>query len=257
MSDVKYFIVPISLLRGLISAEKGIKEFVQEVVKYSLYYHAIHSPYGEEGEYGGYNTIETQIKAAAYFLNVKIGGINNTIEKGKLLYDKFYEKDVFCMINTEVLWKYHNEIKTAYQIALFCGFCATRSIIGDSQCKKTNKGMIIARMFGYKNQAELIANTPKVTAKNISKKEIEQRKEEIEQRNKYATRYHFDKIMLDLECDWGLKRYSDHIRGMFISYSLGFNELAKINEKSKKTNKLNDLKEAKRQARENAKITAP
>ena len=49
-NNVKYFTVPIGLLRGLISGRKDIKDFVQDVVRYSLYYHAVHLPYSHDDE---------------------------------------------------------------------------------------------------------------------------------------------------------------------------------------------------------------
>jgi hypothetical protein len=256
-SGTRYFSVPIRLLRGVISREKPIQEFGRDVVNYSLYYHAKHSFYGDEGEGGGYNSIETQIKAAADFLHVEIRNINNSISKGEQLYNQ-YQKENYCGINTNIIWDYINNPKTDYQIALLCAFCATRSIIGKGDYKKTNINMIVARMFGYNNYSELVADTPKITAKNIKKEIIELRKKELEEREKYLTRYHYNKILFDLEDKWGLKRYSDHVRGIFISYTLNHNALSNINEKSKKTTRINELKKLKEQARiQSKKRTAP
>ncbi|MDR0694141.1 MAG: hypothetical protein LBF81_02440, partial [Prevotellaceae bacterium] len=248
----RYFSVPVRLLRGLISGEKPIKEFTSDVVDYSLYYHAKHSLYGEKGEKGGYNSIETQMRAAGKFLHVKIGNIDTVIHNGEGLYNQ-YQKENYCGINTNIIWDYKEHNKTDYQIALFCAFCATRSIIGKSEYKKTNIKMIVARMFGYNNYSEMVADTPNITAKNVNKRIIESRKKEIAEREKYLTRYHYDKILSDLEIKWGLKRYSDHTRGMLISYILDYGKLAEINESSKKIVQIVRLKELKEQARIKAK----
>jgi hypothetical protein len=256
-SETRYFSVPIRLLRGVISGEKPIQEFASDTIDYSLYYHAKHSFYGDEGVGGGYNSMETQIKSAADFLHVKIGNINSIISKGEQLYNQ-YRKENYCGINTDIIWDYINNPKTGYQKALFCAFCATRSIIGKSEYKKTNIDMIVARMFGYNNYPELIANTPNITAKNVKKEILELRRKEIAEREKYLKRYHYDKILFDLEDKWGLKRYSSHVRGVFISYTLDYNALANINEKSKKSTRISELKKQKEQARIKAKErTAP
>lgn len=257
VSKTRYFSVPIRLLRGLISGEKPIREFTSDVVNYSLYYHAKHSLYGDEGEGGGYNSMETQIKAASDFLHVKIGNIDAVIRKGEQLYNQS-KKENYCGINTDIIWDYKNNNKTEYQIALLCAFCATRSIIGKGEYKKTNIKMIVARMFGYNNYPELVSDTPNITAKNVSKRILELRRKEIAEREKYLKRYQYDKILFDLEDKWGLKRYSDHIRGVFISYNLDYNALANINEKSKKSTRINELKKLKEQARIKSKRkTAP
>ena len=258
-NNVKYFTVPIGLLRGLISGRKDIKDFVQDVVRYSLYYHAVHLPYSHDDEDEGIeaNKMTTQIKAAADFLNVRIGNIQVCLDEGERLYNEYHKQGNYCGINTRIIWDYHNNPKTLYQIAVFCTFCATRSIIGKGEYKNTNRDMITARMFGYSNKAEMLDNTPKLTPRNISKEERAIREKEIAEREKYLTRYHSDKVLTELELSWGLKRYADHIRGMYISYESDLATLAKVCEQSKKSVKVDALKEAKRQAKLAAKTTAP
>ena len=257
--DTKYFTVPIGLMKGLISGSRDIKDFVCDVVYYSVYCHAMRLPYSQDNEYDsiGGNKMVTQIKAAADFLNVSIGDIKKALVDGKWLYDKYHKQGNYCGVNTDIIWDYGNNPKTTYQIAVLCAFCATRSIIGKGKYKKTNRDMITARMFGYSNKAEMIANTPKLTARNILKEEREIREREISERNKYQTRYHSDKVLTELELSWGLKRYADHIRGMYISYDTDLFTLAKICENSKKSVKIDALKETKRQAKLAAKTTAP
>lgn len=250
--NTKYFTVPIGMLKGLISGERDMMKCASDIVGYSLYYHAVRLPFMAEG-----NEITTQLKAAAKFLNIRIGSIEEALRVGKALYEKYHRKGAYCGVNTEIVWQYYNGPKTPYQIAQFCAFCATRSIIGKGEYKKTNRNLIAARMFGYTNKEEMQNNTPDLTVKNISKKVRAIREKEIEERSKYQTRYHSDKILTDLELNWGLKRYADHIRGMYISYSMDLAELAKICEQSKKSVRLDALKEAKRLARLSAKSTAP
>lgn len=250
--NTKYFTVPIGMLKGLISGERDMMECASDIIDYSLYYHAVRLPFTSEC-----NEITTQLKASAEFFNVRLPSIEAVLRSGKALYEKYHRKGAYCGVNTEIVWQYHDSPKTPYQIAQFCAFCATRSIIGKGEYKKTNRDLITARMFGYTNKEEMQNNIPNLAVKNISKKIRVIREKEIEERNKYQTRYHSDKILTDLELNWGLKRYADHIRGMYISYSMDLTELAKICEQSKKSVRLDALKEAKRLARLSAKSTAP
>ena len=257
MSDTKYFTVPIALLQGLISGERNVKDCMQDIVRYSMYFHAINLPYSDDSETGEANKMDTQIKAAAGFLNVNIGNVNTSLTQGKRLYEKYHKQGSRCGINTEIVWDYTNNPKTDYQIALFCAFCATRSIIGKGRYKKTNRDMIMSRMFGYNNKEELLENTQKLTTRKISKEKQKIYEKEIAEREKYQIRYQLDKVLTNLELHWGLKRYASHIRGMYISYSMDLVSLAKICEQSKKKAQIDSLRKAKKNAELLAKSTAP
>jgi hypothetical protein len=111
-------------------------------------------------------------------------------------------------------------------------------------------------MFGYSTFAEFENDAPVLTAKNISKETQTIRELAAERRQKYQKCHHIDKILTDLEVDWYFRRYADHIRGMYISYTSDLQTLAAVCEKSKRSVKEKKLKEAKRQARENAKRLA-
>lgn len=163
-SQTKYFTVPIRLLRGLISGEKDIEDCMNDIIRYSTYCHAIRLPYSIDDEDEGIeaNKMETQIKAGASFLNVRLGHIPTAIREGKRLYDEYYKQGPYCGVNTEIIWDYRDNPKTPYQIAVFCAFCATRSIIGKGKYKKTNRGLIAARMFGYTSTAEMSNDTPQI-----------------------------------------------------------------------------------------------
>lgn len=256
-TQTKYFNMPIPLLKGVLTGEKEIGDFTQEVVKYSLYRHAKHLPYSDDPNAAEPNKMSTQVKAAANFLNVSIGSIDRIICEGGELFSQYGDKGPFCGINTAILWDYNNNPKTERQIAQLCAFCASKSIIGKAAHKRTNKKLIIARMFGYSTFADFEKDAPVLTAQNISKETRTIRELAAERRRKYCDRYHIDKILTDLECDWGLKRYADHIRGMYISYESDLVTLAKVCENSKRTVKVDALKEAKKQAKLAAQRTTP
>lgn len=243
--NVRYFSFPIQLLQGVIAKPDSIADCVQEIVRYALYYHALKLPHTEDG-----NSMETQIQSAAGYYNVTIGNIHNTLSEGRRLTDK-YTKVPICSVNTETVWSFDNNNKTRFEVEQFCAFCAMRSIIGKKEFAVTNKGLILARMFGYASVAELEADTPDTTAKN-TRKIMDQRKAEVLARERYSKRYHMDKMLDKLEISWGLKRYSNHIKGMFVSFSKSLEELAILNIQHKEKTKLDILKQQKAEAKKNA-----
>ena len=51
-------------------------------------------------------------------------------------------------------------------------------------------------------------------------------------------RYHIDNVLLELQNELGLKLYSDHSRGFYLSFTKSLEELAVINIESKSKIKL-------------------
>lgn len=241
--DKKFFTVPIGLLRGLLIGEKTPKDCVQAFVDYSLYRLAVSSPQEYE------NDMIKQLKAAANYLNVRLSNYKMLNTNGECLY-RIYTNKPFCLISTTLAWDYNDnsDRKTPHEIALFCAYCATLSIIGTSEYKKTPKSLIVARMFGYDTIAEYEKAAPSSPKRQLT---IAQRKG-IECRTKYANRYHIDKVLTDLELSWGLCRYSNHSRGMFISYTASLERLATICETTKRSNRVAELTARKQAARQAA-----
>ncbi|HLO90966.1 MAG TPA: hypothetical protein VK172_07345 [Lentimicrobium sp.] len=150
------------------------------------------------------------------------------------------ENEVFAMINLKVLFNYIKYDKTESEIAQLAMYLGIRSILGKKMMYKTNKKMIVARMFGYKNHKELEDKLhPKLK----------------EFYDKYTHRYHFDKIKTDLELNWAIHTYSDHIRGLYVGHgkSLTYEKLAMEAELKKKDNRISELKEKKARAKKNIK----
>ena len=243
MSDKKFFTVPIGLLRGLLIGEKTPNNCVQQFVDYSLYRHAASLPYSDE------NDMISQLKSAADYLNVKVSDYNHVNTNGGALY-KVYRNRPFCLISTTLAWDYNDnsDKKTSYEIALFCAYCATLSIIGTSEYKKVPKSLIVARMFGF----DTISAYDEAYPKPIKGKITAAKRNELAWRKMYATRYHIDKILTDLELSWGLRRYSNHSRGMFISYKATIERLAMVCEATKRSTRVAGLLAQKQAARQAA-----
>lgn len=69
---------------------------------------------------------------------------------------------------------------------------------------------------------------------------------------KYSIRYHIDNVLLELQTNWGLKLYSDHSRGFYLSFTKSLEELAVISIESKSKSKSKILSQEKAKAKEAA-----
>lgn len=156
-----------------------------------------------------------------------------SFELAENLYYKYGEKTPAVGLATKIVWDYYQNPKTEFQIMVLCAFCAVRSILGKKRFCKTNNALIIERMFGY------CKTNPKPTYTTAIFK-------------KYSKRHHIDKVMKELELSWGLKNYSNHIRGFYLSFKASLPELARHCEQQKKKTKLNQLKVAKQKAKQEA-----
>jgi hypothetical protein len=84
-------------------------------------------------------------------------------------------------------------------------------------------------MFGY-------ASFAKMSEKELS-----------EIQNKYLMRYHFDRVIQQLELNWNICTYSNKMRGIYISMNNKFplDELIALAEKRKQSNRIAELKKKK------------
>ena len=90
---------------------------------------------------------------------------------------------------------------------------------GNKAYTKTNKSLISARMFGMAGSA--LANTQE---QDYSTEQL---------MKKYSKRYHMDNILLELQTNYGLKLYSSHSRGFYLSFSKTIDDLTVISTESK------------------------
>lgn len=131
-----YMNFPISFLEG---AFENIKDTIDNIMDYAVYKHSKSLDFGTELE---------RMKSASSFFNITFGNIENSIADAKKSMQTKNLKTPNVSINMDILWDYYKSPKNEFDIACFCAFCAIKSIIGDKEYAKTNKSLIIARMFG-------------------------------------------------------------------------------------------------------------
>ena len=78
-----------------------------------------------------------------------------TLEAGKEIDNTIPDHEPFPMINNNLLFDFRDTNKTESDIAQFAAYIAIRSILGKKPYCKTNKKMIVARMFGYASPKHL------------------------------------------------------------------------------------------------------
>lgn len=199
----KYVNFPISLLSG---AFENIETVVDNIIHYAVYRHSLNLEIGGEIR---------RMRDSSNFFNVKFGNIERSIERAKKIYCSVKKGTPFASVKLKMLWDYHDNQKKECEIACFCAFCAIKSSIGDKDYVKTNKRLVVARMFGFTDIESL---------ESISMQRIGVKTENLIR--KYSLRYHIDNVILELKKNWGLKLYSEHSRGFYLSFSLSVEELA-------------------------------
>ena len=221
MSDKKFLTFPIEFLEG---AFVDIIKICNNIFDYSIYVHSL--KYEKECD----SEIEA-IEKAAKFYDIELGNVRTTYNNGYSLYEEFGTKVAKSNIDKDIIFDYYRNKKTEFEIAAFCAYCATKSILGTKTFCKTNKFLIHARMFGH--------NSVSTMRNNQSKTKFQE---------KYFKRYNFDKLIKELQHNWGMNMISNRCRGFYISYEIGLDELAVISEKAKQKTRDLMLQKAKEEA---------
>ncbi|MEA5080872.1 MAG: hypothetical protein VB024_04510 [Dysgonamonadaceae bacterium] len=143
-----------------------------------------------------------RMKTIYSLMNVSSNGktMKRTIETGKNISSMIREKEPMVMVNRDKVFEFRDEQKTEFELMTFAVYLGIRSILGTKQYCNTNKEMIYARAFGYRNFAELQQNKPVLF-------------------DKYIKRYQRDKIFNEIKLgNWNIHIYTANgIRGIYVA----------------------------------------
>lgn len=211
MVDEKYINFPIQLLNDFIVDDN---KCLNNIMDYGCYQHSLKLEHGTPIE---------AFKSASHYFGISIGNLNKSFKNGHQLHDSIPENSPKVGISLTILWDYYKNHKTEFEKLCLLGFLAIKSIIQNkAYCKITNDYWI-SRMDG------------KCTVFNgffgLS-----------EQLLKYKKEYWFRKIKTELILNWGLKHYSRHTRGFYVSFKLSLEDLVFEAEKRRKSTKEKQLK---------------
>ncbi len=219
MSETRYLTFPVEFLE---KAFTDIQRVCDNIFDYSIYVYSLKLEKESDSE------LEAMEKAAKYY-DISLGNVQAAYNNGYELYHEYGAKVAKASINKDIIFDFYRNKKSELDIAVFCAFCATKSILGVKSYCKTNKVLIHARMFGFNNSQGMKDGKNKI-------------------QEKYLKRYNFDKVMKELQFNWGLNAISNHCRGFYISFDMGLEELAVISEKAKRKSRENLLRQEKEEA---------
>lgn len=167
----------------------GVKDAVNQAMKYCLYDVSIR--YDETAD------------EAADRIGINYGDLTKSFMTGQALYESFDERAAKTSVSKTMLFDFYSNRKTDFEIITFIAFAAIRSILQRQKCVKMTNEYLLSRMSGN-NKIGPIASFLQP----------------------YNNRYQLDKIRGELEVNWGLKVFSHRCRGFYVSFKMGYKELA-------------------------------
>jgi hypothetical protein len=152
------------------------------------------------------------------------------IRKYKDIKINLKEREPFAGISKNKIFEFRDSEKTEFELVVFAAYLGIRSILGQKEFVRTNREMIKARMLGFCNHAMLKENENEIPFHIL----------------KYTKRYHYERILEELELNWHLKIITQLRKGTFVGKGeMTYEELFSIAERSLKYEKREGLKELK------------
>lgn len=177
----------------------------------------------------------------SFFNFVEIIRPKQILEIGSKISSEIKPKEPMVSCKLEILKNFYKEEKNEYEKIQLVAYLAIRSILGEQEYVKTNKSFILCRMIGYASVKEMIQSELSNYVFQLF--------------NKYNHRYHFEKLIIKLQLNWNLLSYSNHNRCSYMaikSKEMTIEKLALIAEQGKDKTKILDLKQLKKNAKEQA-----
>ena len=280
---------PITILQG---AFKDIRETVDNIMGYATYKHSLGLDFGNESQRMKESAHFFCIKFGNIEMAMqKAKEIHNSVKKGtpfasvrlKMLWDYYdnpkKEADIayfcaFCAIKSILGNKEYVKTNKSRVIARMFGLAdikgedAEEKMFSASAARRyiNSRGGCVGvnQITGAIRSGELMAG------KSASGYEIQESdlirwavkyadmpnpdNSSAQLMQKYSMRYHIDNVLLELQTNWGLKLYSDHSRGFYLSFTKSLEELAVVSIESKSKSKSKLLSQEKAKAKESALI---
>lgn len=195
------------MMQGVLEGWKDKKEFLKDVLYFHIQNHA-----DKLEDLNEYEETEAQrFKRSADFWGVEMQGcVESRCQRGESLLCEFEDAKVYVGISTDIFWSFYNSDKSQFEWECLVAFLALKSILGKKTYCKSNNGLLYARMSGSES-----VNNDSIT----------------------LTRFHRDKIICELENNWGLKYYSRYTKGFYFGFDIGINDLVFEAEKRRKSTK--------------------
>ena len=195
------------MMQGVLEDTESRTDFLKDLLYYHIQCHA--QKLEDLSEYA--ETSEQLFRRSAEYWNVTMeGSVSSRLQRAVSLIEDFGGAKVFVGISTDIFWSFYNENKTDFEWECLFAFLALKSIVGAKTYCKSNNGLLYARMSGHDS-----LNDGSIT----------------------LSRFHRDKIICELENNWGLKYYSRYTKGFYFGFDIGINDLVFEAEKRRKSTK--------------------
>ena len=205
-----YFNFPVCLLSDI---HLECSRVIDEIIDYALYKHTLKLEYG-------YGT-NLMLSASKWF-GVTLKNPEHNYYKGRNIYDSIPDNTPMTGIEINMLFDFYKNYKTDYEVTVLTAFLALKSILGTKPYCKTNKDLLLSRMSGNASIGE-VSESYKV----------------------FYKRYHFDKLMTELQLNWYLIYYAYRVRGFYFSFDLELKQLIEICETKRPSFRAKNLKDTK------------
>lgn len=219
-SKERYWNVPITLMRNATKGNDYFKTSLSNIIFYAIYDKYKDLEYGDD---------EDKMQYTLKYLGITSKDWEIALERAEKVYFSVPDKTAKFGIKSSKVFEFRDDYKTDFEVAVFCAFCAVKSILGKKSYVRISNNFLLARMAGFNSTEEL---------------------EELpDSLLKYTSRRLIDKIKNSLEINWGVRRYNLRgVNGNYVSIKLSYEELFKIVENKKENNKEARVKEEKRLA---------
>lgn len=216
MAEYVYLNFPVQMMQG---SFKNINSVCSKVIDYGIYDYMVRNGFSGISGFG----------EALNDLGITNGNHATGLKASADTYQQTkdsIERPVTVSIKRELLFDFFKNDKSEFDVAVFLGFVAIKSIIGKKPYIKITNDYLLARMFGYNSVIELADEGSGYFCK-------------------YSKRYHLDKVKAKLESSYGLKLYGLKTRGFYISFKLPLIDLVYYAELKRESRKEKERKALK------------
>lgn len=206
-TDARYFNFPINLLIGFMEKDKTSK-CLNNICDYAIYAYSLTIGLSNENE---------RIGIACNYFCLSLGNTEKSIRNGKSLYHSNTGSKVMTGINVKVWFDYYKNEKTDFEKICLLGHLAIKSILQSKPYLKIDNKFWFSRIAGFNNSVDVDKFPCNIL--------------------KFLNEYQTKKIKNELSYNWGLKTFSKHNRGFYVSYKLPLEKLVYEAEKRRKITK--------------------
>jgi hypothetical protein len=204
------------------NSSKNIHDSLNRVTHYCLF--------NETRKYSNEMPKSDAIECARGGLGIIYSNIDFAFKDGEMLYNSIPDRSPKTSINKDIIFDFYKNEKTEFEVVVFLAFAAIRSILQRQPFVKVTNEYLLGRMAGNAKKGDALPYWLEI----------------------YKTRYQLDKIKNELQLNWGLKLYANHVRGFYVSFKMDIRTLAFHVEKRRKKTRERELAAIKKEAKEMA-----